>query len=237
MSRPPTEGLTERQREVLRWIRDFIGTTGLPPTVREIGRALKIESSTAFYLLTQLEKKGCLRRGDWGARSLEIVEDKARELLAGAGRALHKGLVLCKPRRGGQSMAPVPLVGAIAAGSPILAEENLSGSVMVDKGIASRGRCFALDVRGDSMADAGISDGDLVIVRQQPVAESGDVVVALMGDEATVKELSIQEDRIELRPCNSAFKPMQVGPEDGLQILGKVIAVAPGEGPHVDRRS
>ena len=119
----------------------------------------------------------------------------------------------------------VPIVGRVAAGQPILAEENIVGEVLVEGGIARSGRCFALEVTGDSMVDAGIRERDLVVVREQAVAENGDIVVALLEDEATVKRLFIRDEKIELRPENPNHRPIPVGPDDGLRILGKVVAV------------
>ena len=124
------------------------------------------------------------------------------------------------------SLRTVPIVGRVAAGQPILAEENIIGEVLVDSRAARHGRCFALEVQGDSMIDASIDDGDLVVVRQQPLAESGDIVVALLDQEATVKRLFVRDERIELRPENPKLRPMPIGPDDGLRILGKVIAVS-----------
>ena len=119
-----------------------------------------------------------------------------------------------------------PSLSSAAAGQPILAEENIIGEVLVDSRAARHGRCFALEVQGDSMIDAGIDDGDLVVVRQQPLAESGDIVVALLDQEATVKRLFIRDERIELRPENPQHRPMPIGPDDGLRILGKVVAIS-----------
>lgn len=132
--------------------------------------------------------------------------------------------------------AAIPLLGTVAAGPLSLAEERRVGDVLVDRNLAARGKCFALQVRGNSMVGAGIKAGDVVIVLQQPVAENGDIVVGLVGDEATVKELSIQGDRIELKPRNPGYRPIPVGPDDDFRILGKVISAAPGRGPHIRRR-
>jgi repressor LexA len=112
----------------------------------------------------------------------------------------------------------------VAAGVPILAVENQIGEILVEARVA-RGSCFALQVSGDSMIDARIGDGDLVIVRRQPVAENGDIVVALLGEEATVKRLYVADSVIELRPANANYQPIRVGPNDDLRILGKVLAV------------
>ena len=114
----------------------------------------------------------------------------------------------------------------VRAGQPILAEENIVGEVLIDSRATRSGRCFALEVQGDSMIDAGIRDRDLVVVREQPVAESGDIVVALLDRDATVKRLFVRDERIELRPENARFRSRRIGPDDGLRILGKVVAVS-----------
>jgi repressor LexA len=129
----------------------------------------------------------------------------------------------CDAAHAAQDVAPAEF-GQVEAGPAMLAEENRLGELLVDQTIASRGRCFALRVSGDSMVGAGMNDGDVVICRQQPVAESGEIVVALLGEEATVKRLYIHGDRIELRPENKRYKPIVIGPDDNLSILGKVVA-------------
>lgn len=228
MPRPPTLGLTDRQRQTLLWVKTFIARHGIPPTVREVGNALGVESSSAFYLLEALRTKGYLCRSDLGARSLRM---------AAHGRtAPNNRITFVRAHAESDEMAPVPLLGTVSAGHPILAEENRVGDVWIDKALALRGRCFALQIKGDSMTQAGIQNGDIVIARQQPVAQDREIVVALLGNEATVKELSIRGDRIELRPKNPAYTAVPIGPEDDFQVLGKVIAAAPGRGPHIKRR-
>jgi repressor LexA len=133
--------------------------------------------------------------------------------------------VICDPEDEASNSLPVPIVGQVAAGQPLFAEENIIGEIFVEDRIARSGRCFALEVAGDSMVDAGINNQDFVVVRQQPVAESGDIVVALLGDEATVKRLYIRDEIIELRPENPKHQPIPVGPDNGFCILGKVVAV------------
>jgi repressor LexA len=122
-------------------------------------------------------------------------------------------------------LVSVPIVGRVAAGQPIMAEENIVGEVLVENTVVGGEPCFALCVAGQSMVNAGIADKDIVIVRRQIIAENGDIVVALIGGEATVKRLSIQGPRVELRPENPKFKPIVVGTDDDLRILGKVVAV------------
>jgi repressor LexA len=201
---------------------------GMPPTVREVGDALGIESSSAFYLLETLRTKGFLERGDLGARSLRL-SSQGKE-------APTKRILRLPPEKKTTTTARVPLIGTVSAGHPILAQENWVGDVWVSRELAARGKCFALEIKGDSMTGAGIHDGDIVIARQQPLAQDGEIVVALLGEEATVKELSMRGDRIELRPKNPAYRAVPIGPEDDFQVLGKVIAAAPGQGPHITRR-
>ena len=153
----------------------------------------------------QLVRKGYVRRESRKARGLTVVREPKDEVL---------------------DLLAVPIVGRVAAGQPILAEENVIGEVLVDSRAVRSGRCFALEVRGDSMIDACIRDQDLVVVREQPVAESGDIVVALLDQEATVKRLFIRDERIELRPENPKHRSMPIGPDDGLRILGKVVAIS-----------
>jgi repressor LexA len=149
-------------------------------------------------------RKGYLKRDPGKARSLELLKEPESEV---------------------SDLVSVPIVGTIAAGHPILAVENIVGELLVEGRLVGRARCFALQVEGDSMVRADIRSGDYVVVRQQPVAENGDIVVALLGDDATVKRLRIADDRIELRPENPRHRPIVVGPDDEMRIQGKVIAV------------
>lgn len=213
--------LTPRQREIFDWVRGFIRKNGMPPTVREIGGAFDIKSSTVFELLKALERKGYLRRGDLGARSLIIEGDAIRRRRS---RAIPVLADVSASGEGGRVIA-VPVVGTVAAGEPILAEENIVGELAVDSRLVRGASFFALEVDGDSMTGVGIRDGDTVLVRQQPLAESGDVVVAVIDGDATVKQLHIREGKVELRPKNRAHRAILVGPEDELRIAGKVVGV------------
>ncbi|MBF0339495.1 MAG: transcriptional repressor LexA [Magnetococcales bacterium] len=196
------DGPTPAQERMMNTVRDFIDTHGMSPTVQELGTILGIRAPSVHEQVAALIEKGVLRRIPHKARSLEIVHASPTIL----------------------ELISVPIIGTVTAGVPILATENHVGEVLVEAHVA-RGSCFALQVKGDSMIDARINDGDLVIVRRQPIAENGDIVVALVGDEATVKRLYVAENRIELRPANAAYQPIVVGPEDDLRILGKVLAV------------
>ena len=201
--RRPLKEITGPQRRTLKEIRRFLHQRGFPPTIKELADILGISHASAHDQVNQLVRKGYLRREPRKARGLAIIRE---------------------PEDEASDMVPVPIVGEVAAGQPILAQENIIGEVLVEARLVRSGSCFALEITGDSMIDAGINDRDLVVVRQQPVAESGDIVVALLGDEATVKRLYIREEKIELRPENPRHRPITVGPEDELRILGKVVA-------------
>lgn len=204
MARPKSKDLTPRQREVLEWIESFIEQHDMPPTVREIGRAFGIKSSSVFGLLKAIEEKGYLRRGPLGARSLRLTRRK--------------------PSRGNPATSDVPVIGRIAAGRPIEAIEHDRGRVTVRRDLLRGGRAFALRVEGDSMIEAGILDGDYVIVRSQPTAENGDIVVALVDDEATLKRFYRTRRGVRLVPANKTMKPIEVR-EGEFRIQGKVISV------------
>lgn len=230
MAKPPSAVLTARQEMALRMISNFIVNRGFPPTVRELAGALGITSSTAFYLLGELEEKGYIRRDPQRARS-SLPSVVRRSMTLPRYPAMRE-----RPEdaRGTES---VPILGVAAAGQPILAVEDRRGDLWVDAIVTSRGKCFAIEIKGDSMIHAGINDGDIVVARRQSVAQSGEIVVALLGEEATVKELSIRGDRIELRPRNPKHRAIQIGPEDELRILGKVVAVAAASQPQHEGRT
>jgi len=202
---PPrkTTGLTTHQRAVLEWIKGFIAEQGMPPTVRELGSAFGIKSSSAFYLLKELERKGVLERGRLGARSL-VVKKVARRSRSG--------------------FVAVPIVGRIAAGRPIEAIENDVGDVTVRRELLHGCPGFALQVAGDSMIDAGILDGDFVVVRKQDTAEDGDIVVALIEDEATLKRFYREREGVRLEPANRRMNTIRVRAGE-FRIQGKVVSV------------
>jgi len=201
--RRPIQEITEPQLQTLKEIQRFVDQRGFPPAIKELADILGISPASAHGQVNQLVRKGYLRREPRKARGLAVIrepEDKAPE------------------------MEPVPVVGQVSAGQLIFAEENIIGEIMVEKKITCSGRCFALEVKGDSMVGAGINDRDLVVVRQQPVAESGDIVVVLLGDEGTVKRLYIREEKIELRSENPKYHPISIEPGDDLLVVGKVVA-------------
>lgn len=201
---PDTEGLTARQRRILDVIAQTVRERGYPPTVREIGEAVGLTSSSSVHAqLANLERRGLLRKDPTKPRAMSLSETPRAE-----------GVV-------------VPLVGRIAAGSPILAEEHVEDHLVVPMGYAGEAEHFALTVRGDSMVEAGILDGDVVIVRAQATAEDGDIVAALLPgpaeDEATVKRLRRRRGKVLLVPEHPAMEPFEMHP-DG-RVLGTVVSV------------
>ncbi|MFQ6066983.1 MAG: transcriptional repressor LexA [bacterium] len=191
--------LTLRQRKVLEFLKQYISERGYPPTLREIAQNLGIKWTKGIEKhLQALEKKGYIKRFP-GARSIEIL---------GFSR--------------GRS---IPVVGTIAGGRPILAEENIEGILTLDEDLAAGEEAFFLKVEGESMNQAGILDGDYVLVRPQPTAEKGEIVVALIGDEATVKYFFPQKNKIVLKPANPDFDPLVLNEDDEFKILGKVTVV------------
>ncbi len=200
--------LTDRQRQILHLITETVQSRGYPPSVREIGQSVGLSSpSTVHSHLTALERAGYLRRDPSKPRAIEIIDDGSH------GASLHRA-----PTR------DVPLVGRIAAGSPILAEEDIQEIYPLPTELVGNDPVFMLDVRGDSMVDAGIFDGDYVVVRRQPTATNGQIVAALVGeDEATVKRFRRKDGRVILEAENPAYAPMVF--TEGVEILGIVVAV------------
>jgi repressor LexA len=207
------EELTARQRRILDFIRDWVEGHGYPPSVREIGEAVGLVSpSSVAYQLKELEKKGYLRRDPNRPRAVD-VRTPPTELSAdeeAAARAAHP------------APAYVPLVGRIAAGGPILAEQTIEDVFPLPRELVGEGTLFLLQVKGDSMLDAAICDGDWVVVRQQPNADGGEIVAAMLDGEATVKTYRQRDGHVWLMPQNDAFEPI---PGDDATILGRVVAV------------
>jgi len=207
--------LNPKARQIFEFIYRFGKEHGYPPTVREICDGFGIASTNgARYYLSILERDGYIKRNPRISRGTEITESGFRRFTR-----LYGGF------DGGEGETGIPILGRVAAGAPLLAEENREGSLDLDVAFPSRDPRFALKVRGDSMKDAGILDGDLVVVRKVDHAESGDIVVALLGDEATVKRLEKRPDRVVLHPANTALKPIPVDPQDDFRVLGVVIGL------------
>ena len=190
---------SEKQLAILEYIRSEIELKGYPPSVREICNAVGLKSTSSVHAhLTQLEKKGLLRR--------DSTKPRAMELLDGVNTR-------------GRS---VPLVGRVTAGQPILATENIEDYLVMPQHLTGHGDLFALRVQGESMIEAGIFDGDIIVLRQQETAENGDIVVAMIEDEATVKRIFYEPRRVRLQPENSAMDPIYA---DEVQVLGRLVAL------------
>jgi repressor LexA len=199
--------LHERQQRILEVIEDAVKAQGYPPTVREIGAAVGLCSPASVQgHLSALEEMGYIRRGSAKRRALEVVR-----------RSDRPGLNIASAGVGG-----MPLVGRVAAGVPLLAEENIEDTLDIPRFLGEGGRCFALRVAGTSMINAGILDGDIVVVRQQETADDGDIVVALLEDEATLKRFFREADRVRLQPENDAMEPILTRDP---RIVGKVTGV------------
>ncbi|MFO7151753.1 MAG: transcriptional repressor LexA [Bacillota bacterium] len=196
------KNLSPRQQQILDFIRDFLKKRGYPPSVREICAATNLKSTaTVHSYLVQLEKKGYITRDPQKPRSIIVSDNKY---------LFNSGYV------------PVPIVGRVTAGQPILAEENIQGVFPLPKEMVPESELFMLRVQGNSMIEAGIFDGDYVVVKSTSSAENGDIIVALLGDEATVKRFFKEKDRIRLQPENRFMDPIIV---KDVKVLGKVIGL------------
>lgn len=219
------QGLTDRQQQVLKYIRDSITTRGYPPTLREIGAHMGIRSTNGVNdHLRALERKGYLTREDMKSRALRPINLPAG-LEADASEDAGSEL---RAANDDSSMVEIPLLGRIAAGAPILAQENVEETLRVDRDMVRGGRdVFALRVQGDSMIDAGILSGDTIFVRKQTTAARGEIVCALIGDEATVKYYFPEKDYVRFQPANGSMAPILVRASDfkPTMLLGVVVGV------------
>jgi repressor LexA len=194
--------LTKRQQEIFEFIKRYSSQHGYPPTVRDIGKAIGLTSSSTVHThLANLEKIGLLRRDPSKPRALELLVDQAKKAVGPSG---------------------LPVVGRVAAGAPVLAEENIEEYIEVPVLAGGDSGEYVLRVSGDSMRDAGILDGDHVVVRKQETARNGEIVVALVGEEATVKRYFKERDHIRLQPENDAHEPIRTR---DVEILGRVVGV------------
>jgi repressor LexA len=210
--RPP---LTVRQREILEFVRQFMTRVGYPPTVREIGAHFGFVPRSVFDHLKALERKGYLRRDPAKSRSLQILEPAP---------VAASGSRLAAP--GSPPYRELPILGRVAAGQPLLSEQNLEGTSVVPQDWVNGDEAFLLKVQGESMIGAHICPGDQALVRRQSTAENGDIVVALLNDEATIKRIFFRPDGIVLQPENPAMAPILVKKgEKHFQILGKVVGI------------
>ena len=213
--------LTTRQKQILRYITKQIDKNGYAPSVREIGKAVGLSSTaTVHSYLKQLEAMKYIKKENQKGRTLRILK-KEDDRYDSAREEKEKSEPM-KAFYNRKEMVDVPIVGKITAGAPILAVENITDTVPVPVDFAGNSQCFMLLVSGESMIEAGILDGDLILVRRQNVAENGQIIVALIDDEATVKTFYKEKDHIRLQPENSTMDPIIV---PDCQILGKVIGV------------
>jgi repressor LexA len=210
------EEITDRQKEILSFILTTSEDRGFPPTIREIGEEMDIKSTNGVNdHLKALERKGFLTRGEQQSRSL--VPTKRARIVLGAGKKTDPSYV------------DVPVLGQVAAGLPLLARENIEDTVRIDSFLLGGGgrEVFALRIKGNSMIEDGINDGDFIFVKKTPTAAVGEIVVALIEDEATVKRYFPEEHRIRFQPANKDMEPIYVNKADFKQtmILGKVVGV------------
>jgi len=222
------DALTDRQLEVLRYIARQIEEQGYPPTIREIGEALDIRSTNGVNdHLKALERKGYLTRDPVKSRAL-IPSGRARDVVATRSGGQVIPLASRSPGKTPSRLVDVPIVGRVAAGQPILAEERIEDTVQVDSFFLGSGRkVYGLRVQGDSMIGDGILPGDYIFVRKQLNAEDGDIVVAMIDDEATVKRIYFEGDRIRFQPSNPRMAPIYVREQDfrATMILGVVVGI------------
>jgi repressor LexA len=194
--------LTKRQKEIFDFIGKYAARYGYPPTVREIGKAVGLHSSSTVHAhLANLEKIGLLRRDPTKPRAIELLVDKAKKAIRSPG---------------------LPLVGEVAAGEPVVAEERIEEYLEVPEVIGGETGDYILRVKGDSMKDAGILEGDYVIVRSTQVAGDGEIVVALIEEEATVKRFYKEKEQVRLEPANKAYKPIRTS---DAHLLGRVVGM------------
>lgn len=199
------EKLTEKQKQVYEFIKSEIKTKGIPPSIREICKATGLASTSSVHLhLETLERKGYINRSHSKTRHIEVLEDN------------FYSNNLCS------EYASVPIIGTVAAGLPILAQENIDGYFPVPVGYLKNSNCFMLKISGDSMVKAGIYNNDMVLVNQQATAEDNEIVIALLDQSATCKRFFKEKDFIRLQPENDAYTPILV---KDVQILGKVIGL------------
>jgi repressor LexA len=192
--------LTARQKQIYEYIRDCITQNGSPPTIREIGEQFGMKSTNAVRdVLSALERKGYINRSQYRSRGIELAEEVRAEVRV------------------------LPVIGRVAAGEPVLAVEHIEDHIAVDESLLPSGDLFSLKVQGDSMHDAGIHDGDYVFVRSQKTAQPGDMVVAILEDDATVKWYRPREGKVYLEPDNPSYEPIVVTRQ--FELAGKVVGM------------
>jgi repressor LexA len=200
--------LTDRQKEILDFIKEYLGFNGYPPTLREIAKQFNIASTFGIKRhLDALQKKGYLSVESFASRAISLTDNPTE-------------------KNQQSNSVEIPVVGRVAAGYPIMSEENIEGAISVQSGLLkNKSEIFGLKVKGDSMKNAGIFEGDIIIVNQQKNAVNGDIVVALLDNEATVKRFSNKNNQITLMPENENYKPIEVNNSSEFSIIGKVLGV------------
>jgi repressor LexA len=193
------KGLTERQKQVLEFLKYYIRTFRYPPTIREVAEHLQVSVKGAYDHLKALQKKEVIKCNLNRSRAIKLVGDN--DVYEGAG------------------FQSVPILGAVAAGKPLFAEENMEGTVQVPPSLLAKGKYFALRVKGDSMKDVGIFDGDLTLIRHQSNAENGDIVVALVDEAVALKRFFLEKNRVALRSENPAYPPIYT---QNVRVLGRL---------------
>jgi repressor LexA len=208
--------LTKRQQEIFDFIKSYSAQHGYPPTVRDIGKAVGLASSSTVHAhLANLEKLGMLRRDPSKPRALELLDRAAASVTEAVEGVVEEVRAFVRP-------AGLPVVGQVAAGQPILAEENIEEYVEVPSAAGGEEGEFVLRVRGESMIDAGILEGDYVVVRPQEQAADGDIVVAMVGEEATVKRFFREADHVRLQPENKTMEPIRT---KDVRVVGRVVGL------------
>ncbi len=214
MRKKDPNSLNKREKAILKFIEKQISINGYPPSVREIGKAVDLKSTATVHgYIASLEKKGYIKKESQKGRTLKLLKGGANE---GEKTSFDKQAYSSK------EMVDVPVIGKITAGEPILAVENVTDTFPIPLDFVGTGESFMLTVRGESMIEAGILDGDYILVRKQNTANNGEIVVALIGEEATVKTFYKEKDHIRLQPENSTMDPIIV---PTCEILGKVSGV------------
>jgi repressor LexA len=221
----PVTGLTRRQQAILDVIRDSVERRGYPPSIREICESAGLAStSSVAHQLSMLERKGFLRRDPNRPRAVDVRTGSSRphDPAAPVPKAARRAIAISDDAPRGEAPVFVPVVGRIAAGGPILAEQAIEDVFPLPRSLVGDGALFMVRVAGDSMIDAAIADGDWVVVRQQPTAENGEIVAAMIDGEATVKTLQRKDGHVWLLPHNPAYSPID---GDDATILGRVVSV------------
>ena len=213
MPRKPKEELNHREKMILKFIERQVMTQGYPPSVREIGKAVGLSSTATVHgYLAKLDKKGYIKKQDKKGRTLRLLKGQGGEEITPSNKDFYVQ----------KELVEVPVIGKITAGAPILAVENVTDTFPIPIDFVGNSESFMLTVRGESMIEAGILDGDYILVKKQNTARNGEIVVALIEDEATVKTFYKEKDHIRLQPENSTMDPIIV---PNCEILGKVAGV------------